>query len=353
MRIQTWMLCGVLALTACTASKKNGSSSSVTELSPSDQNVVAMIGAEKITEEEFIANMDSQIKGEFSRAQQEYRAAKEAALSEMIFEKVLNKEAEKQGISKNELIEKEIGAKIDKVSDQDVQAYYDEVSKRFAAAGKTAPELNDMVKMQIRMSLEAEKSAMRELAYSKELFEKYNVAFVLPEPIRFQIDKGNLPHQGGEGAKVTVIEFSDYHCPYCKRGADNMKQIVKKYGNKIEYRFRDYPLEQIHPRAKAASQAARCANEQGKFWKYHDKVFENQDKREDADFIAFAKDLKMDVDKFTTCYNDKKYNADVEKDLAEGQKSGVSGTPAYFINGVFVSGALPPEKLSEIIDKEL
>lgn len=132
-----------------------------------------------------------------------------------------------------------------------------------------------------------------------------------------------------------------------------MKAVIAKYGSKIDYRFRDYPLEQIHPRAKTASIAARCANVQGKFWEYHDKVFEHQGKTDDKDFIGFAKDLNLKVDEFTSCYNDKKFAADVEKDIQAGRSYGLNGTPGYFINGIFINGAVPAEKLMEIIDQEI
>ena len=234
-----------------------------------------------------------------------------------------------------------------------MQEYYDKVAKQFAGSGRTAPPLNDQIKGQIRMSLEGERNAERQLKYADELFGKYQVAMVLPDPIRFEIAKGNLPSKGSESAKVSVIEFSDYQCPFCKRGAGHMKEVAKKFGSKIDYRFRDFPLEQIHPRARAASNAARCANEQGKFWEYHNELFENQDKLEDDHLKELAGKLKLDAEKFSACLDAKKYDSEVDADLNDGRVAGVTGTPAYFINGIFVSGAVPPEKLSEIIEKEL
>ena len=272
----------------------------------------------------------------------------------MIFDRLVDKEAKAMKLTKEELVKKEVHDKAGQVSDQDIQAFYDKAIKQFAASGQTPPPLDGPIKEQIKTSLQREKSGTRQQEYTDRLFSKYNVSLVLPDLIRFKIAKGNLPAKGKEGAKVTIVEFSDYHCPMCRRGGDNLMQALEKVGiENVEYRFRDFPLESLHPRAKPASLAARCAHEQGKFWEYHDKIFENQGKRTDEDFISFAKDLKLDDGKFTKCYEDKKYLEDVEKDIEAGKLAGLSGTPAYFVNGILISGAVPPERMIEAIQKEL
>jgi protein-disulfide isomerase len=340
-------------MVACSAKKEASQSNSTITLGPSDSDVVLVMGDEKISEKEFMANMPAALKGEFAKAQQQYIDAKQAAVAQFAFDRLLKKEAEATGVSEEELLKKEIDAKTKDVSDEQVKSFYQDAAKRYEQAGREAPELNDQVKEQIRGSLVAQQQAERQQAYLDELFAKYNVSIVLPEAVRFDVAKGTLPAKGKENAKVTIVEFSDYHCPFCKRGSDNIKEVMDKYGDKIEYRFRDMPLEQIHPRAKAAALAARCANDQNEFWAYHDKVFNNQGKKTDEDFVAFAKDLGLKVEDFKACYDEKRHLAAVEQDMADARSLGLSGTPAYFINGVLMSGAVPPEQIIEVIEKQL
>ncbi len=131
-----------------------------------------------------------------------------------------------------------------------------------------------------------------------------------------------------------------------------MEEVMKKYPTKVKYYFRDYPLP-FHDRAKNAANASRCANEQGKFWEFHDKVFENQNKLADDDLITIGKNLNLDMAKFEPCVKEIKMVAEIEKDQLDGDAAGVSGTPAYFINGIFLNGAVPLKKFEEIINQEL
>ena len=131
-----------------------------------------------------------------------------------------------------------------------------------------------------------------------------------------------------------------------------MKEVMKKYGGKVQYYFRDYPLS-FHDRAKQAANASRCAADQGKFWQFHDAVFAEQSKLSDDDLIAVGKKLKLDMAKYEPCVKELKKMAEVESDTRDGENAGVTGTPAYFINGIFVSGALPMKKFEAIIDSEL
>lgn len=157
---------------------------------------------------------------------------------------------------------------------------------------------------------------------------------------------------GGKNAKVTMICFSDYQCPYCgklEQGA--IKQIKKEYidTGKIKYAFRDFPLS-FHPFAEKAAIAAYCAKEQGKFWEYHEKVFENSASLSDAKLKELAEELELDTSKFESCLASDKAKAEVQKDFSDGQKAGVTGTPTCFINGQKIVGAQPFENFKAIID---
>jgi protein-disulfide isomerase len=159
------------------------------------------------------------------------------------------------------------------------------------------------------------------------------------------------PSIGPKNAPVTIIEFTDFQCPFCKRSQATIKQIEDTYGNKVKLVERQFPLP-FHNRAKPAAEAALCAKEQGKFWEMHDKLFPSQS-LEDADFKRFATELGLNVKKFEKCVAENKYEARINADIAAGQRYGVRGTPHFFINGSPVSGAQPFENFKVVIDREL
>lgn len=161
------------------------------------------------------------------------------------------------------------------------------------------------------------------------------------------------PALGPEDAPVTIIEFSDYQCPFCARAEPTIKQVLEEYGDKVRLVYRDFPLDQLHPYARKASEASHCAEEQGKFWEYHDALYEDQGSINEAGLEQFAKDLGLDMDAFNSCLDSGKYADEVQKDLEDGQEYGVSGTPAFFVNGFSISGAQPFAVFKDIIDKEL
>ena len=160
------------------------------------------------------------------------------------------------------------------------------------------------------------------------------------------------PALGEANAPVTIIEFSDYQCPFCgKFFTETEGQLRKEYveTGKVKLVYRDFPLE-FHPEAEPAALAADCANEQGKFWEYHDLLFTNQAELSDANYKKWAADLGLDTTKFNTCYKKLKYLDEVKKDMADGQKYGVSGTPAFFVNGKMITGAQPYAIFKQEID---
>ena len=191
--------------------------------------------------------------------------------------------------------------------------------------------------------------------YSADLYaslEKGRDIDYLLEPFRIQV-AADGPSKGPASAPVTVIEFSDFQCPYCKQVVPTIEQAIAKYGDKIRVVFRQYPLTSIHPQAFKAAEASLCAAEQGKFWELHDRMFANQQKLGVDDLKKHAADLKLDTAKFNKCLDSGEKASVVQADLADGKKVGVTGTPAFFINGILLSGAQPFEEFKSIIDEEL
>lgn len=164
------------------------------------------------------------------------------------------------------------------------------------------------------------------------------------------------PSLGNPNAPVTIVEFSDFQCPYCARFFANTLGAVKdKYvkTGKARLVYRDFPLSSIHSEATGAAEAAACANEQGKFWEYHDKTFQNQQALGAANYQQWAKDLGLNATAFNQCVDTRKYADEVQKDFNDGRKAGVSGTPTFFINGKMVVGALPIEEFESAIEEAL
>lgn len=169
------------------------------------------------------------------------------------------------------------------------------------------------------------------------------------------VDEDNI--RGNKDGKVTIIEYSDLECPFCKIFHPEMLKVMATYPKDVRWVYRHFPIDSIHPNARKESEASECAAEQGKFWEYVDKVFERTKSNGYGfaleDLPKLAKELGLDTKKFNDCYNGSKYAQKVEDQLQGAIKAGVTGTPGNFINGIEVKGAVPFEQLKQIIDQEL
>jgi protein-disulfide isomerase len=178
-----------------------------------------------------------------------------------------------------------------------------------------------------------------------------------------EVSEDDDPFLGKDNAPIVMIEFSDYQCPFCRLfWRDTLPSIKKDYidTGKVKFVYRDFPLS-IHPAAQISAVAANCAGEQGKYWQYHDKIFSEQDKINRNGTVTYsrtelekwARELGLNTQNFKSCLDSKKYDSEVAKDLNDGQAAGATGTPAFFINGRLVSGALPYASFKSILDEEL
>jgi protein-disulfide isomerase len=174
------------------------------------------------------------------------------------------------------------------------------------------------------------------------------------QPVKASADDD--PVKGNKNAPVTIIEFSDFQCPFCERFyAQTLPLIDQNYikTGKVKLVFRDFPLASIHQHAQKSAEAAECADEQGKFWEYHNKLFENQQALDSSSLKSYAKDLGLNTAKFNECLDSGKMASEVQKDLSDGQSYGVRGTPAFFVNGQLISGAQPYDNFKQVIDAAL
>jgi protein-disulfide isomerase len=307
-----------------------------------DDGALATVGTKTFTR----ADIEARVKPKLIEIEaQKYEVLREG-LDEAIAEELFKLEAAARKISPEQLQKDEIESKIPTPSDADIQKLYDD--NKDELQGQTL----EQVKPQIIEYLKAEKAQARHEAFITELKAKYKTVDKL-QPPKVEVATAGRPERGG-GAKapVTIVEFSDYQCPFCKRGEDSIQKVFETYGDKVRIVFRDYPLP-FHPQARPAAEAAACAHAQGKFWEYNKKLFANQQALADENLKAYAKDLGLDTAKFEECYAKKPGSAAIDKDLADGAAAGVNGTPAFFINGRSLSGAQPFEKFKEVIDQEL
>lgn len=150
---------------------------------------------------------------------------------------------------------------------------------------------------------------------------------------------------------IEIVEFSDFQCPFCKKAEPTIKKIVSEYGEEVVFYYRNFPLES-HENSFEAALAGYCANEQDKFWQYHDLLFESQDKLDKDSLKNYASELELNIESFNLCLDEEKYKNEVERDINDAEKAGVTGTPTFFINGRKVVGAQSFEVFDDIIKEE-
>ncbi len=174
-----------------------------------------------------------------------------------------------------------------------------------------------------------------------------------PQYVRYKIPTDGFPSLGPANAPITVVEFADFQCPFCRQWEQQTyKPLLDAYPGKIRIVYRDFPLTSIHPNAMPAAEAAQCANEQGQFWPFHDKLFSSETLSTDV-YNQYAQQLGLDMTKFDSCLTSHKYASQIQADSDFATNLGINSTPTFFINGLAIIGAQPLEEFKSVIDKEL
>jgi protein-disulfide isomerase len=269
-------------------------------------------------------------------------------LDEYISAFLLTQEAKKRGVSVETILDQEVNSKILPVGDDEIEVFY--------KANKTRIAVDlDKGREQIRDYLRNQKIEAQKALFFKSLRSKTKVvAYLKPPPVfRAELSVAGEPFRGSEKAPVTIVKFEDFLCPFCKQVQPTFNDLLSRYNGKVRLVHKDLPLESLHPQARQAAEAARCAYEHGKFWEYHDKLYANSPKASADDLKSYAKDIGLNVDSFDRCFANGKYKAVVQRDLNEGAQLGLTGTPTFFINGREISGNQPLETFEAIIDEEL
>ena len=300
-----------------------------------------MVGGQTIYDDDLVPFVQGQV---FQLRLQEYEV-KSKALENLVNQKLLEAEAKKRGIPTEKLLEQEVDAKVAEPTEAELQALYivqkEQLRKSF-----------DEIKAQLQQLLKQAKLQQARQDYYKRLREQAGVSIFLQKPkVEVAYDPARL--RGNPKAPVVIVEFSDFQCPYCRSVQPTLKNLLAKYEGRVSLSYRDLPLRDIHPQAQMAAEASRCAGEQGKFWEYHDLLFENPNKLNREGLVEQVRSLKLDEKQFDSCLSSGKYKAQVEQDRQLGLRAGLTGTPGFFINGNMLSGNLPQDSFEKVIQSEL
>lgn len=302
---------------------------------------VALAAGRAITE----ADLEAVIRPQLKQLEAQKYQLERDALEQMVGLNLIRSEAKQQNLTPDELVRREADSKAAPVTEADARQAYAAQADRWK---RPFEEVRAHVEQEVRQS----RTMQERQAFVRRLREKYPVTILL-QPPRTAVSAQGERAKGKPDAPVTIVEFSDFECPFCRRASATIDEVVRKYGNEVRVVFRHLPLRDRHPHAQLAAEASRCAADQGKFWEYHDLLFANQAKLDEAGLLEQARVLKLDAATFKGCLESGKHKPEIERDVQEGLAAGVSATPAFFVNGVFLSGAVPAAAFERAIDDEL
>jgi protein-disulfide isomerase len=305
---------------------------------------LAEVNAEAITTEDLREALGVKL----AKLEGQIYAVKRQQLDTLIEEKLLAHEATKRGMSVPALLDAEVTGKVSLVTETEVEAFYKANKTRLRGDKAEA-------RQKIRAALQGKKLAAQRKQFVSVLRSQTTVVdnLQLPPITRVEVSTDEGAVRGMAEAPVTLVEFSDFHCPFCKRVQPTLEKLLVKYPKQVKLVFRDFPLDKLHPQAREAAEAARCAKKQGKFWEYHDLLFATAPRASPKDLETYAHQVGIDGRQFVLCLSDGGPQAAVQQDVEEGSRLGITGTPMFFINGRPLSGALPLERFVQVIEEEL
>jgi protein-disulfide isomerase len=296
----------------------------------------------------YVSDLEKSAAKALSEERERFYHYRSKSLRNIVDAVLLTREAKKSGVSVGTLLDQEVHSKIMPITDDEIEVFYSSNKSRLGMDLKEARE-------QIREFLRVKKIEIQRTLYLKSLRSNSRIEtyLKLPPLFRAEVPITGAPAKGPEYAPVTIVKFEDFQCPYCKQFQPTVTELLSRYNGKIRLVHKDLPLDSIHPQAHQAAEAARCADEQGKFWNYHDKLYANAPKFSTGDLTNYAKELGLNVGFFERCFASGKYRTIVKQDISDGVQLGLTGTPTFFINGREISGTQPLETFVTMIDEEL
>jgi protein-disulfide isomerase len=385
-RIVSLIAVAVLA-TACGSAQKAGNkeSAAASTAAPSGdpKAPVAKYEGGTVTAGELDEATKSEMKQLDAEHEKRVYELRRSTLDRLILERLFEERAKKEGMKLEEYLQREITASAPAPTDADLQQFYDrqvqqakaqtppyeavkeQIRQQLAQQGaknptekelrafydeRTTPPPFAAVKDQLRDALVNERAQQAAGNYLQKARTDAKVQILL-QPKRTEV-AAEGPTKGPADAPITIVEFSDFECPFCVRAEESIAQVMKAYEGKVRIVYRDFPLPN-HTKAPKAAEAAHCAGDQGKYWEMHSTLFKNQRAIDVPALKGYAKELGLDTAKFDQCLDSGAKANVVAEHKKAGEAAGVTGTPAFFINGVFLNGAQPFEAFKEIIDSEL
>jgi protein-disulfide isomerase len=304
-----------------------------------EEGPIAIVGGEPIYEKDYLPSFEDELS---KIRQQEYQVRRQA-LEDAINKKLLHAEAQKRGVEDSDLLNQLVDSRVPPPTTEDIET---EMARRMFGGGG---RLNrDLVIEQLTRE--------RVLGARKEFFQILQMQAgvrirLFPPRVNLTVDPARI--RGNPAAPVTIVEFADFHCPFCLKMYPTIKALLKKYDGQVRLAFRDLPLEELPDEIIDSPEAARCAGDQGHFWEYHDLLFENPDSFGEQVFNRYAEDLHLDMTEFDVCLASRKYKASIRSDFDDALKHGATGTPYFFIDGIPLNGAHPQADFEDIIELEL
>jgi protein-disulfide isomerase len=318
----------------------------------SNHTVVAIIGRERVTE----ADVASADRSAFEKQEEDYnlklrqlQVRRQQARHELL-EKRLDQQLDQRALS---LEAKARGTTTDAVlADLKVPAVTEQEARRFYEDNKTRTrESFEQLEVKITEHLASEHNEEATRSFYDALRQKYGIKSTL-EPYRLAVDASG-PSLGKADAPVTIVEFADFQCPYCREAEDTLRTVMGRYPDQVRLVFRNLPLPNLHPNATIAAEAGVCADRQGMFWQMHDLMFRNQSALSEGALKDTAKSLGLQVDGFSACLADPQTSSRVDSDRKAADELAIAGTPYFFINGRPLNGSVPVERFESLISDEL
>jgi protein-disulfide isomerase len=336
------LLPAAIAIGACRSSSPAPASA------PGASEVVAKIGDRNVTLGDIDEEWRKADASEYADAAFKLYDGRRKALNEIIARQFIAEESKKHGLSPEAYEEAELSKRVAEVTDDEVAAFY--AANVREMQGRPIEEVAPII---TRYLTERKRQDARQQLVA-ELRKAGPPVMTALEAPRYDVEvTADDPSYGSDRAVVTIVEFSDYQCPYCLQAVPILKRIQKDYGDRVRVVWKDFPLTQIHPLALKAAQAAHCAGEQDKYWPYHDRLFDNQSALDTDDLRKHAQTLGLDMARFNSCLDSSKYADKVREGMETGNRLGVSSTPTLFINGRVLPGAYPYDDLAAVIEEEL
>jgi protein-disulfide isomerase len=338
------LLLAVFVAVGCTGPSPSGAQTPAPS-APASPEVLAVVNGAPITD----ADLRKAAGLELARVEEQLYQLRKDQLDGLIALRLFEAEAKRRGITPQQLEETEVVAKAGVVTEPEVDAFIE--ANRARIRGDVT-----QLRPQVRDFLQTQKREQRRTAVIDGLrtAATIDVRLAAPAPFRAEVDIAGAPVRGDAAALVTIIEYSDFHCPFCRRVQPTLAALLDRYKGKVRLVYKHLPLDQLHPNARRVSEASYCAGKQEKFWAFHDAVYaDTSSDASEATLTRYATTAGLDAAAFTACLAAPEAREAVARDLAQGEALGLSSTPGFFVNGREVRGAQPIEAFTAIIDEEL